>query len=72
MERRQRTLGIRVDADLSDQIKAAASEHFDGNESILARKAITLYIALRRQLGDRFEAVVGSFLPRDDDDRKAA
>jgi hypothetical protein len=72
VKRRERTIGVRVDADLSDQIKVAAVEHFDGNESILARKAIAQYIALRRHLGDRFDAVIGSLMPSNGDDRRAA
>jgi hypothetical protein len=72
VERRQRTIGVRVDAVLSARIKAAAAEHFDGNESILIRKATETYIALRAHLGDRFETVVGSFTPKGGDDRRAA
>jgi hypothetical protein len=72
VKRRERTIGVRVDAELSDRITAAAVQHFDGNESILIRKATEQYIALRRHLGDRFETVIGSFLPANGDDRRAA
>lgn len=72
MDKRQRTIGVRVDPVLSERIKAAALEHFDGNESILIRKAAEQYILLRRHLGDRFEAVVGSLLPANGDDRRVA
>ena len=72
LDERASQIGVRVDAAFRAEIKAAADRHFGGNESYLVRAATELYIRLRQRLGLQFEPVVGSLVPPDGDDRRAA
>ena len=69
MERRNRavTIGVRVRPEERAALKDAAGRWFDGNESLLVRQAVELFIGLRLRHGLNFEPLVAGLLPPTDE-----
>ena len=63
MSKPKQMLFARVDDSLREQVRAEAALRFEGNESVLVRDAIRLYLRLRRHLGTAFEPTVESLAP---------
>jgi hypothetical protein len=62
ISRRDRTLQIRATPEFRNRLKEGAERDFDGNTSILIRKAVNLYLDLRESQGPSFELVVAQLL----------
>lgn len=65
MSERLSMIGVRVEPAFRADIKAEAEARFGGNESLMAREAMKLYISLRRRLGVEFEPTVAGILAPD-------
>lgn len=50
-------LAARVSGDLVDRVQMAAAQRFQGNEAMLLREAVELYLDLRDALGFDFDRV---------------
>lgn len=53
----------RVDDALRMQIRAEADRRFEGNESLVVREAVRLYLRLRHHLGPAFEPTLQGIAP---------
>lgn len=51
-------LTARLSGDLAERTQSAATKLFHGNEAMLAREALTVYLDLRDALGFDFDRVV--------------
>ena len=65
-------IGVRVDPDLRRQIQAVAAKNFDGNESLLMRRATETYLRLHRRFGPSLDVMLEGWLgPTDEKIRSA-
>lgn len=58
MGKRAPAVSLYVDADLKSAIAEEAERRFEGNESMLWREAVRLYLDLRQRLGTNFDAAI--------------
>lgn len=61
-------IGVRVTPEFRELIAEEAERQFGGNESLLMRKATSLYIDLHKKLGVQFQPTIDSLLGDADDE----
>jgi hypothetical protein len=60
MSNRRPTVFARVEPEFRELVRSEAAALFEGNESLLVRDAIRVYLRLRRHLGAAFEPTIQS------------
>lgn len=57
----RRMVFARIEPEFRRRVKAEADRRYQGNESMVVRAALEMYLDLREELGPRFEIVVDAF-----------